>query len=325
MTKPILEVKNLILYYNSDEGIVKAIEDVSFSIEKGETLGLVGETGCGKSTVAYSILRLLPPSAKIIKGEIIFKGKDLLKLSEEDLRKIRSREISMVYQDPLTSLNPVLTVGEQIAEVLIYHFNMDKESARRRAIELLKDVNIPAPERVINMYPHELSGGMKQRVMIAIALAGNPDLLILDEPTTALDVTVQAQFLELIEHLQEKYGVSILWITHDLGIIAEMADRVAVMYAGHIVEYTDVESFFQNPLHPYSQLLLKAIPRIGTSIEELEVIPGDVPSLINPPKGCRFNTRCPFAHNVCNSQRPEPIEYLPNHFVACHLYQEGRK
>ncbi len=325
MTKQILEIKNLTIYYNSDEGVVRAVEDINFSIKKGETLGLVGETGCGKSTVAYSILRLLPPSAKVIKGEIRFKGKDLLKLSEEELRKIRGREIAMVYQDPLTSLNPVLPVGEQIAEVFVYHFNMNKKDAEERVIELLRDVNIPAPERVANMYPHELSGGMKQRVMIAMALAGNPDLLILDEPTTALDVTVQAQFLELVEHLQEKYGMSILWITHDLGIVAEMADKVAVMYAGHLVEYTDVESFFQKPLHPYSQLLLRAIPRIGISIEDLEIIPGDVPSLINPPRGCRFAPRCPLSHEICTSQRPKPNEYLPNHLVACHLYEEGQK
>jgi len=325
MTKTILQVKNLTINYHSEEGIVKALENITFSIKKGETVGLVGETGCGKSTAALAIMRILPPTAEIMDGEITFKGKDLLKLSEDEMRKIRGREIAMVYQDPLTSLNPVLNIGEQISEVLIYHFGINKQEARERAIQLLNDVNIPAPGRIVDMYPHELSGGMKQRVMIAMALAGNPELLILDEPTTALDVTVQAQFLELVDHLQEKYNMSILWITHDLSIIAEMADKVAVMYAGHLVEYTSVEPFFHRPLHPYSKLLLNAIPRMGISIEDLAEIPGDVPSLIDPPKGCRFSTRCPYVHGICNSKTPEQIEYLPNHFVACHLYKEVKE
>jgi len=323
MTKTILQVKNLTINYHSEEGLIKAVENVNFSIKKGETIGLVGETGCGKSTVASAIMRILPPTAEIVKGEIIFKGRNLLELSEDEMRKIRGREIAMVYQDPLTSLNPVLTVGDQISEVLIYHFGMNKQEAKEKVIQLLKDVNIPAPERVVDMYPHELSGGMKQRVMIAMALASDPELLILDEPTTALDVTVQAQFLALVDRLQEKYNMSILWITHDLSIIAEMADKVAVMYAGHLVEYTSVESFFHKPLHPYSRLLLNAIPRIGISIEDLVEIPGDVPSLIDPPKGCRFSTRCPYVHEICNSKKPEQVEYSPNHFVACHLYKGG--
>jgi ABC-type dipeptide/oligopeptide/nickel transport system ATPase component len=272
LTKILLDIKDLIVYFYTEEGIVKALENVGFSIKKGETLGLVGETGCGKSTTASTIMSLLPPTARVIKGEILFKGKDLLKLPENGINEIRGREIAMVYQDPMTSLNPVLTVEDQITEVLIYHFAMAKKEAKERAIILLKDVDIPAPERVIRMYPHELSGGMKQRVMIAMALAGNPDLLILDEPTTALDVTVQAQFLNLTEKLQEKYGMGMLWITHDLTVIAEMVDMVVVMYAGYVVEYTDVTSLFKNSLHPYANLLLKAVPHIGARVNVLRVI-----------------------------------------------------
>lgn len=323
MTKTLLNIKDLIVYFYTEEGVVKALEDVGFSIKKGETLGLVGETGCGKSTTASVIMHLLPPTARVLKGEVVFKGKDLLKLSENGINEIRGREITMAYQDPMTSLNPVLTVEDQITEVLIHLFAMAKKEAKERAIILLKDVDIPAPERVIRMYPHELSGGMKQRVMIAMALAGNPDLLILDEPTTALDVTVQAQFLNLTEKLQEKYGMAMLWITHDLTIIAEMADKVVVMYAGHVVEYTDVTSLFKNSLHPYANLLLKAIPRIGVRVNDLEIIPGVVPSLLYPPSGCRFYPRCSLVKSICKKQKPPLIEVENNHFVACHLYNEN--
>jgi len=323
LTKTLLDIKDLIVYFYTEEGTVKALEDISFSIKKGETLGLVGETGCGKSTTASTIMHLLPSTARVLKGEIVFKGKDLLKLSENEINEIRGREIAMVYQDPMTSLNPVLTIEDQMAEVLIYYFKMAKKEAKERAINLLKDVDIPAPERVIRMYPHELSGGMKQRVMIAMALAGNTDLLILDEPTTALDVTVQAQFLNLTEKIQEKYGISILWITHDLSIIAEMADKVVVMYAGCVVEYADVESLFKNSLHPYARLLLKAVPRIGVRVNDLEIIPGVVPNLLYPPSGCRFHPRCPSVKSICKKQKPPLIEVENNHFVACHLYNEN--
>jgi len=323
LTKTLLNIKDLTVYFYTEEGVVKALEDVSFSIKKGETLGLVGETGCGKSTTALTIMYLLPPTARVLKGEVVFKGKDLLKLSEKGINEIRGREIAIIYQDPMTSLNPVLTVEDQITEVSIHLFAMAKKEAKERAIILLKDVDIPAPERVIRMYPHELSGGMKQRVMIAMALAGNPDLLILDEPTTALDVTVQAQFLNLTEKLQEKYGMAMLWITHNLSVIAEMVDKVVVMYAGNVVEYTDVTSLFKNSLHPYANLLLKAIPRIGVRVSDLEIIPGVVPSLLYPPSGCRFHPRCPSVKSICKKQKPPLIEVENNHFVACHLYNEN--
>jgi len=323
LTKTLLNIKDLTVYFYTEEGVVKALEDVSFSIKKGETLGLVGETGCGKSTTALTIMYLLPPTARVLKGEVVFKGKDLLKLSENGINEIRGREIAIIYQDPMTSLNPVLTVEDQITEVSIHLFAMAKKEAKERAIILLKDVDIPAPERVIRMYPHELSGGMKQRVMIAMALAGNPDLLILDEPTTALDVTVQAQFLNLTEKLQEKYGMAMLWITHNLSVIAEMVDKVVVMYAGNVVEYTDVTSLFKNSLHPYANLLLKAIPRIGVRVSDLEIIPGVVPSLLYPPSGCRFHPRCPSVKSICKKQKPPLIEVENNHFVACHLYNEN--
>ena len=319
----LLKIENLKTYYLTREGVVRAVDNVSLIINEGELLGLVGESGSGKSSLGFSIIRLVPPPGKIIDGKILFRGTDLLKLPEKEFRKFRGKHIGMIFQDPLTSLDPLRKIGDQMIETILVHMDVEKEKAREIALKALERVGI-ASDR-IDDYPHQLSGGMRQRVMIAMATMLNPDLLIADEPTTALDVIVQSRIMDLLAELKKSMGMSILLITHDLALVIERSDRVAVMYAGHIVEYTDVESFFQNPLHPYSQLLLKAIPRIGTSIEELEVIPGDVPSLINPPKGCRFTARCPFARNVCNSQRPKLIEYIPNHFVACHLYQEGRK
>jgi peptide/nickel transport system ATP-binding protein len=325
LNEPLLTIKDLTVYFYIEEGVVKALEDENFSIEKGETLGLVGETGCGKSTMASTIIRLLPPAARVLKGEVIFKGQDLLKLSDNEMEKIRGREIAMVYQDPMTSLNPVLTVGDQIGEAIYYYFRLSKKEIMEKVIGSLKDVNIYEPEKVINMYPHELSGGMKQRIMIAMALAGDPDLLILDEPTTALDVTVQAQFLSLTEQLQKKYGISILWITHDLSLIAEMADKIIVMYAGYIVEFADVKSLFEKPLHPYTKLLLKAIPRVGARVNDLEIIPGVVPNLLFPPSGCRFHPRCSFAKDICKKEKPLLREIEKNHFVSCYLYDKNKQ
>jgi oligopeptide/dipeptide ABC transporter ATP-binding protein len=322
MSEKLLEVRDLYINFYTYEGVVKAIDGVSFHINERETFGLVGETGCGKSVTARAILRLIPtPPGKIERGEIIYKGVDLLKLSEAEILKYRGNEISMIFQEPMNSLNPVFTIGDQLIETIMVNQKKSREEAYEIAVEMLEKVKLPDPESIMNKYPHELSGGQRQRVVIAIALSCNPSLLIADEPTTALDVTVQAQILDLMEELKQKLGMSILMITHDLGVVAEICQRVGVMYAGNIVEMASVEDIFEKRYHPYTKGLLNAIPIFGEGKKRrLEEIPGSVPNLLHPPPGCRFHPRCPFAKEICKREKPELVEIEPGHYVRCHLY-----
>jgi oligopeptide/dipeptide ABC transporter ATP-binding protein len=309
--KPLLEVRNLQTHFFTEDGVVRAVDGVDITVYPGEVLGIVGESGCGKSVTSLSIMRLIGQPGKVVGGEILFDGKDLLKLPESEMMTVRGNRISMIFQQPQTSLNPVFRVGEQIGEVLNVHQDFGKEAAQKRTVELLKLVGIPDAERRAEAFPHELSGGMAQRVMIAMALACLPDLLIADEPTTALDVTIQAQILDLMRNMREQFGSAVILITHDLGVIAEMADRVAVMYAGEIVEQTTVLSLFKEPLHPYTKGLIGSTPVLGRVREKLDVIPGAVPNLVNLPKGCRFAPRCAarIQHNltICTEQDPDLI------------------
>lgn len=319
MAEKLLEVRHLKTYFYTTKGIVKAVDDISFTLNKGEVLGIAGESGCGKSTTAYSLIRLVPPPGKIVSGEIIFEGRDILKLSNEEFRReIRWKKISMVFQGAMNALNPVFTVGDQIAEVLMLHKGLTKKEAMSEVYKFLQMVGIE-PKRA-RSYPHELSGGMKQRVMIAMALALNPPLVIADEPTTALDVVVQAQIMNLLKKLQREQNMSIILITHDLSLIAEIADKVAIMYAGKIVEFGTAEQVFLNPQHPYTKGLLASIPRIRGEIKKLEWIPGVPPDLISPPPGCRFAPRCKFRFEPCNKEEPPIIEVEPGHYVMCWLY-----
>ncbi|MBW2093745.1 MAG: ABC transporter ATP-binding protein [Deltaproteobacteria bacterium] len=316
----LLDIRNLRTYFHVREGVAKAVDGISFQLGKGETLGLVGESGCGKTVSSLSILKLLDvPPAEYRGGEILFDGKDLLKAGEKEMQGIRGREISMVFQEPMTSLNPIMSIGFQIEEVLTNHYQMNRAAARERTIELLDMVGIPDPERRADEYPHQLSGGMRQRVMIAMAVACNPKVLIADEPTTALDVTIQAQILDLMLDLQKNLGTSILLISHDLGIIAEMAHQVAVMYAGKIVEKSDVKTIFRKPLHPYTQGLLRSIPKINDEERQprLTEIPGQVPNLCFLPSGCSFFDRCPIAQPKCREKMPELRSIENGHMVAC--------
>ena len=318
----ILEVKNLQTYFTVREGLAKAVDGVSFRLHRGETLGLVGESGCGKTVSSLSILRLLDePPARYHGGEIFFEGQDLLTIGESEMQRIRGNAISMIFQEPMTSLNPVIRIGRQIDEVLHKHLALSSAQARQRAVELLGMVGIPSPASRFDAYPHQLSGGMRQRIMIAIALACDPHVLIADEPTTALDVTIQAQILDLMRQLQADLGTSILLITHDLGVIAEMADRVAVMYAGRIVEAADVRTIFNNPVHPYTQGLLRSIPRVDEKKRprRLKEIPGRVPNLFMLPKGCAFIDRCPFGDDRCRHRMPDLVEIETGHHVRCWL------
>lgn len=317
----LLEIKNLSTAFRTDYGEVVAIDDVSFTIKPGETLGIVGESGCGKSVTSLSIMRLLGEKGRIRNGQILFQNRDLVQLSEAEMRHIRGNEISMIFQEPMTSLNPVFTIGHQLIEGIRLHQDMSRKEARAYAIDMLKKVGIPRAEAVIDDYPHALSGGMRQRVMIAMALACNPKLLIADEPTTALDVTIQAQVLELMKKLRDETGAAIMLITHDLGVIAEMADQVIVMYAGQVVEQADVFTLFDSPKHPYTQGLMQSIPHVEREDgERLKSIPGTVPSLHEMPTGCRFQTRCPFAQPRCGEQAPPLMAVEEAHWARCWLY-----
>jgi oligopeptide/dipeptide ABC transporter ATP-binding protein len=371
MSEPLLVIRNLKVNFYTYAGVVKALDGINLELRKGETLGLVGETGCGKSVTSLAVMRLVPdPPGKIDEGEILLRGKDLLKLSEKEMRDVRGNVITMVFQDPTTFLNPVMTMGEQVSETLLIHRDLRKDLldervkqlsdrlekadpsskeagtlkteleglksmdpaklsasrrelkqvAMRRTIELLRTVRLPEPEAVVKQYPHELSGGMRQRVIIAMAIACHPELLIADEPTTALDVTIQAQILDLLNDLKQNVGLTAMFITHDLGVVAESCDRVAVMYAGNIVEVAYTDRLFQKPLHPYTEAMLRAIPKIVERRTELESISGSVPNLIDPPSGCRFHPRCPFVMDVCRKLKPELVEVEPGHGVACFLH-----
>jgi peptide/nickel transport system ATP-binding protein len=323
---PLLSIRGLRTYFYTESGVAKAVDGVDLDVLRGEVLGLVGESGSGKSVTALSVLRLIPdPPGKIEAGEVLFNGQDLLKLPWEAVRAIRGKDISMVFQEPMTSLNPVFTIGMQVMEVILAHENVSKDEARRRAIEILTEVGIPEPATRMKQYPHHLSGGQRQRVMIAMALVLNPSLLIADEPTTALDVTIQAQILDLMLELKaRRAGASILLITHNLAVVAETCDRVAVMYGGKIQEVAGVEDLFRNPLHPYTQGLLGSIPSVdGPKAERLTVIPGTVPDVHNLPIGCKFVTRCPYRFEPCPDIEPPLIEERPGHWVRCHLYPAG--
>jgi oligopeptide/dipeptide ABC transporter ATP-binding protein len=327
MTKAetLLQVKGLKTHFFTEDGVVRSVDGVDFDVKRGEIFGVVGESGCGKSVTSFSIMRLVGQPGKIIEGQIIFDGENLLELTEAEMVKMRGNRLSMIFQQPTSCLNPVFRVGDQIAEVLQIHQHLGREEATQRAIQLLRQVGVPAPEKRIQSFPHELSGGMAQRVMIAMALACSPELLIADEPTTALDVTIQAQILDLMLKLRNETGSAVILITHDLGVIAEMCDRVVVMYAGRVVEQTDVKTLFSKPLHPYTQGLLGAIPIMGEIKERLEVIPGSVPNLINPPTGCKFAPRCKVREETgctkCTEEDPPLVELVPGHQVRCWVAQ----
>jgi peptide/nickel transport system ATP-binding protein len=326
--KPLLEVRGLRTSFYTRDGVVRAVDGIDFHVDSGEIMGLVGESGCGKSVTSLSIMRLVAKPGRIEAGEVMFDGMDLMKVSAEEMRKIRGDRISMIFQQPTSSLNPVWEVGAQIEEILRIHRNMKGKAAEARALDLLRMVGIPDPKRRLKSYPHEMSGGMAQRVMIAMALACEPELLIADEPTTALDVTIQAQILDLMRNLRDETGTAIILITHDLGVVAEMCDRVAVMYAGEIVEHTDVESLFRTPLHPYTRGLIGSIPVVGDVREELSVIPGNVPNLIDLPKGCRFAPRCMTRIEedlaISLEVHPSLLPASPDHDVRCWVYHDAR-
>jgi peptide/nickel transport system ATP-binding protein len=323
----LLEVKDLSTSFNTEDGVLRAVQGVSFSVEKGQTLGIVGESGCGKSVTCLTIMGLNPKRTTMSSGEALWKGEDLLTTKQSRLREIRGNEISMIFQDPMTSLNPVHTIGRQLVEAILLHRDVTKRVARARALELLKAVGIPRAEGRIDDYPHQFSGGMRQRVMIAMALINDPDLLIADEPTTALDVTTQAQILALMKRLQEDFGSAIIMITHDLGVVAEIADDVVVMYAANVVEQAEVHDLFHRPQHPYTWGLMGSLPRLDADVERLTQIPGQPPSLLRPPNGCRFHPRCPYVMEVCKTTVPEllPTQRDQAHLQRCHLDEETKE
>lgn len=315
----LLKVNELRTYFFLERGVLKAVDGASFEVRKGSALGLVGESGCGKTVTALSILRLLSPIAKVVGGEILFEGEDLLKKSANEIRSIRGGKIAMVFQDPTSALNPSYTVGYQISEAIQLHQGLSKKEALERVHNILWLVGIPSPEERVDNYPHELSGGQRQRVMIAMALSCNPSLLIADEPTSNLDVTIQAQILDLIESLRKRFGTSLMMITHNLGVVAETCDTIAVMYTGEVVEYCDTTSLFYDTKHPYTMGLLKCVPRVDM-LKPLTPISGSMPNLITPPQGCKFHPRCPYAFERCRHEKPKLQEVSPGHMVACHLY-----
>jgi len=320
----LLQVKDLKTHFYTGDTVIHAVDGVSFDVRPGEVLGLVGESGCGKSVVSLSIMRLVMyPPGKIQGGSILFKGKDLLKLTEREMRRIRGNEIAMIFQEPMTSLNPVYRIGDQVSETIHLHQGLDQAASWEKAVDMLKLVGIPRPQEVIRDYPHQLSGGMRQRAMIAMALSCNPSLLIADEPTTALDVTIQAQILELMRDLKQKINTAIIFITHDLGVVAEMADHVVVMYAGKVVEDADIASIFREPLHPYTVGLIKSKPKLEDEKDVLDFIPGVVPNPLDMPSGCYFNPRCVHAMEICCQEMPEIIEVKPGHRVRCWLFSQA--
>jgi peptide/nickel transport system ATP-binding protein len=322
----LLEVKDLKTHFRTDDGVVKAVDGVTFSVEKGKTLGIVGESGSGKSVTCLTIMGLNAKHNTITSGQALFNGRDLLRMPPRQLRQIRGNDIAMVFQDPMTSLNPVKSIGNQLIEAIMLHRDVSKKQGRARSLELLHAVGIPRAERRIDDYPHQFSGGMRQRVMIAMALVNDPDLLIADEPTTALDVTTQAQILNLMMQLQEDFGSAIILITHDLGVIAEVADEVVVMYAARVAEHAPVDNIFNRPHHPYTWGLLGSLPRLDADVERLVQIQGSPPSLLNPPRGCRFHPRCPYVMEICKTTEPalEPISDDPEHLQRCHLDEETK-
>ncbi|WP_096189749.1 ABC transporter ATP-binding protein [Evansella halocellulosilytica] len=322
MAEPLLEIKNLRIHFRSDEGTVKPVNGVSFQVNEGETVAVVGESGCGKSLTSLSILGLVPSPGEIFDGEIRLQGRDLTKLKKNQMRKLRGNEISMIFQEPMTSLNPVFTIGNQMTEVFKIHQQLDKKNSIKKVIEMLDLVGIPEPERVVRQFPHQLSGGMRQRVMIAMALSCNPKLLIADEPTTALDVTIQAQILNLMKNLKQDFNTGVILITHDLGVVAEVADRVVVMYGGEVVEEANVSGIFDHPVHPYTRGLLSSVPKMTGAVKELGAIRGSVPTPSKMPKGCKFHPRCPLATDLCREEHPALEETSPNHFKRC-FHAEG--
>ena len=326
MAQPLLDVRDLRTYFRTDDGIVKAVDGVSFAVERGQTLGIVGESGSGKSVTCLTIMGLNVKADTITSGQALWKGEDLLTMGARRIRDIRGNDIAMIFQDPMTSLNPVHKIGRQLVEAIQLHRDMTKKQATARALELLKAVGIPRAERRVDDYPHQFSGGMRQRVMIAMALVNDPDLLIADEPTTALDVTTQAQILNLMTRLQKEFGSAIILITHDLGVVAEVADEVAVMYAANVVERASVDQVFNRPHHPYTWGLLGSLPRLDIDVERLVQIQGSPPSLLSPPRGCRFHPRCPYVMDVCLSNPPElrPVSGEPEHLQACWLDEETK-
>jgi peptide/nickel transport system ATP-binding protein/oligopeptide transport system ATP-binding protein len=321
--KPLLEVRDLTVHFLTEEGVIRAVESVSFEIFPGEILGLVGESGCGKSVTGLSLLKLIPiPPGRIVSGDILFDGRNLLNLEEKEMEKVRGNDISMIFQEPMTSLNPVFTIGDQIVEAILLHQGLDKTEARRRAIEMLARVKIPSPEKLIDSYPHQLSGGMRQRAMIAMALSCQPKLLIADEPTTALDVTIQAEVLQLLKEIQQEMGMSVMLITHDLGVISEIADRVAVMYAGRVFEYGPLEAVFGKMRNPYTHGLMNSIPQLTEKKNRLNAIPGQVPDAMRLPAGCKFHPRCYLMIEDCKKEEPRLFQVNGDHFSRCIRWKE---